>query len=51
MRREGGNKAGMKRGEGLVNVVVRSEGMGFSLKSGRNHLEWFLSVCICASLC
>lgn len=30
--REEGNKAGVKRGEGVVNVVVSSEGMGFSLK-------------------
>lgn len=30
--REEGNKVGVKRGEGVVNVVVSSEGMGVSLR-------------------
>lgn len=45
----------MERGEGMVNVVVSREGLGFSLKEVRNHLEWFLfvylSICVVVHMC
>lgn len=40
-----------RRGEGLDNVAERREGMGFSLKLGRTHLEWCLCPCVFVYLC